>query len=57
MLRSNAHRPDQIERAPKRVNVPFCGHAQSPAPRDAGKDLVCGGEVALCPIAGGPKAS
>ena len=49
--RDNATHPGAPERAPKRVTVAFCAHAASPAPKGSGKALVCGGDLAKCPIA------
>lgn len=49
--RANAHRPGAREFAPKRVAVPYCIHAASIAPKGAGKDLGCGGDLGKCPIA------
>ncbi len=48
--RANAHYPGAKEFPPKRIAVPYCIHAASPAPKGLAKPLNCAGDLAKCPI-------
>lgn len=57
-IKSNEVKPTMQRAAPQVLHVPWCAHAQSPAPGNrvttpgAGTRLQCGGDMARCQIPG-----